>query len=128
MVTDKKRIGDLHADHKQWQSDASFYADELKVFRKRLDEVAQKNTKPETARQVEHFQNQFIIQKEQMDILNHESKEHEQFLAGFAEEHPIAIDHQLFANHNTMLDKMLMYKKLYTELKSEFNHFLSSIM
>ena len=128
ITTDKKRISDLHADHRQWLSDASFYADELKVFQKRLNEVAQKNTGAAVAGQVGHFQNQLIIQKEQLDILNHQVREHEQFLAGFAEAHPVAIDHQLFANHNSMLDKMHMYKKLYTQLKDEFNHFLSRAM
>ena len=128
MTTTKKHIGDLHADHQLWLSDASFYADELRIWQKRLDEVAQKNTKPAAAAQVEHFQNQLIIQKEQLDIVNHEVKGHEQFLATFAAEHPVAIDHKLFANHETILDKIEIFKKLYAELKNEFTHFLSAVM
>lgn len=128
MPNGKKRIGELHAEHQQWLTESSFYADELKIFGQRLTEVAHKNTKPEITMQLEHFQNQFIIQKEQLDILNHDTKVHEQALAHFAEEHPVAVDHRLFENHDEMLEKAAAFKKLFTELKKDFNAFLSTTM
>lgn len=128
MTTDKKHISDLHAEHASWLKEASFYADELKIFKERLTEVAGKNTQSAITKQIEHFQSQFMIQQEQMDILNHETKEHEAKLAEFAQEHPVAIDHRLFDNHQDFLDKVNSFKKIFGELKTEFKTFLSAAM
>lgn len=128
MVSTKKHINELHAEHQSWVAESSFYSDELNIFLNRLTEVAGKNTKPGISSQVEHFQNQFRIQKEQLDILNHESKVHEQSLADFAREHPVAIDRRLFDNHDRFQEKVTAFKKIYEDLKNEFNRFLSSSM
>ena len=123
-----KHIDDLHFDHQLWTSQAKFYADELKIYQKRLAEVASKNTAAEVRKQVEHFQNQFIIQKEQLDILNHEVNLHEQWLAKYAKMHPVAVDHVLFGDHKTMHEKMERFPILYIELKNEFKKFLATWM
>lgn len=127
-MTKMKHIDDLHFEHQLWTSEAKFYVDELKIYQKRLQEIAGKNTKEEVRKQIEHFQNQFIIQKEHLDILNHGVNEHEQFLEKFATEHPVAIDHRMFADHAEMNEKMETFRKIYSELKKEFNHFLSVYM
>ena len=120
-----KHIDELHFEHQLWLSEAKFYADELKVYQNRLAEVASKNTKPEVTKQIEHFQNKFIIQKEQLDILNHEVNEHEQWLAKYSKEYPVAVDHVLFADHKKMHENMERFDKIYAELKNEFKRFLS---
>ena len=123
-----KHIDELHFEHQLWTSSAKFYVDELKIYQKRLAEIASKNTNEEVRKQVEHFQNQFIIQKEQIDILNHEVTVHEQWLAKFAKENPVAVDHHLFADHTAMHEKMEAFAKMYTDLKHEFNRFLATWM
>jgi hypothetical protein len=123
-----KHIDELHFEHQLWTSEAKFYADELKIYQNRLAEVAAKNTKEEVRKQIEHFQNKFIIQKEQLDILNHGVNEHEQWLSKYSLEHPVAVDHARFADHKEMHKKMETYTKIYAELKQEFNRFLSTWM
>lgn len=120
-----KHIDDLHFEHQLWNSEVKFYADELKIYRKRLEEIASKNTKEDVRKQIEHFQNQFIIQKEQLDILSHRVNEHEEWLAKYSTNHPVAIEHKLFPDHASMHEKMDTFKKIYSELKKEFNHFLT---
>lgn len=128
-ITEKtKHIDDLHFEHQLWSSQAKFYTDELKIYQKRLEEIASKNTNIDVRKQVEHFQNQFIIQKEQLDILNHEITVHEQWLAKYAKEHPVAIDHKLFTDHKDMHVKSETFQKLYAELKDEFRKFVSKWM
>lgn len=127
-VTKTKHIDELHFEHQLWLNEAKFYRDELKIYQNRLDEVASKNTAQDVRKEIEHFQNQFIIQKEQLDILNHHVNEHEQWLAKFAKENPIAVDKRLFANHIEVHDKIEMFKKLYGELKMEFNRFIAKWM
>jgi hypothetical protein len=125
MKSQKKHLSDLHFEHQLWQSEAKFFADELKIYQNRLDEIASKNTGDEISKKISHFQNQFIIQKEQLDILNHEVKVHEQSLAKFAQENPIAIEHRLFEDHSLMQDKLQTFKKIYSELKTEFTQFVA---
>ena len=125
MKSQKKHLSDLHFEHQLWQSEAKFFADELKIYQNRLDEIASKNTGNEISKKISHFQNQFIIQKEQLDILNHEVKIHEQSLAKFAQENPVAIEHRLFEDHSLMQDKLQTFKKIYSELKTEFTQFVA---
>lgn len=127
MINQKKktRIDDLHFEHELWLASSKFYADELRIYQKRLDEIATKNNSFDVRAQIEHFQNQFIIQKEQLDILNHDVHKHESWLAKFALEHPVAIDHQQFDDHYHIQNRMDTFIKIYNDLKTEFNKFLS---
>lgn len=128
METQKKHLEELHSEHLSWLSEAKFYADELGIFQKRLEEVASKNTDTAIKAQIEHFQNQFIIQQDQMANLNHEAKIHEEWLANYAKENPVAVDHHLFADHQATHAKIDAFKKIYTDIKEEFNHFLVARM
>lgn len=128
MITKKKHLDELHFEHQLWRSEIRFYADELKIYQNRLDEIASKNNSTEVVKQIEHFQNSFIIQKEQLDITNHEIKVHEEALVKFAKENPIAIDHRLFDDHTVIHEKVDTFRKLYTELKNEFKRFLEKWM
>lgn len=127
-TTKTKHLDELHFEHALWTSEAKFYADELKIYQKRLEEIASKNTAQDVREQIEHFQNKFILQKEQLDILNHEVKVHEQWLAQYAKDNPIAIDHKLFADHKTMHEKMDVFHTMYEELKKEFTRFFATWM
>jgi hypothetical protein len=120
----KKHLADLHFEHSLWLNEAKFYADELKIYNKRLGEIASKNNKQEVTKQIEHFQNQFIIQKEQIDILNHDVNDHEKNLAAYAKANPVAIDHKLFDSHENFNDRITTFRKLYAELKVEFTKFM----
>ena len=66
-----------HAEHVEWANKLLFYKDDLTVMQNRLDEIAKKNTANDVMKSVEHFQNQFKIQREQIDLLKHEINVHE---------------------------------------------------
>lgn len=126
---DKRRsMADLHFDHVQWTNSLRFYKEEIGIFRNRLEEVVSKNTKSEFAARAEHFQNNFILQNEQIDTLAHDIKIHENEMSAFAKEQPIAAEHGTFANHEGLEDRMETFVKLYQELKADFNRFLSEWM
>ena len=52
MEKRKKHLDDLHFEHQLWLSEAKFYADELKIYQKRLEEVSAKNSNSEVKMQV----------------------------------------------------------------------------
>ena len=105
-----------------------FYMDELSIFENRLSELVQRNTKVEVTSEIEHFQNQFIRQREVAEQLISKCNDHEKFLANQAKEHPVAIDHMLFADHTKLRDEAEVYDKIYSELKTEFMNLLRKWM
>jgi hypothetical protein len=123
-----KHLSDLHFEHELWAMEVKFYREELKLYQKWLEEVASKNTHEDVLKQVEHFQNQFLIQKNQLNVLKHQVKAHEHWLAGYAASHPVAIDHVAFADHAAMRENVETAKKLFADLKLEFKRFLDKIM
>ena len=58
-----EKIYTQHADHTEWLSKMKFYTDEITILKNRLGEIASKNNQKDVLAQVEHFQNQLIIQK-----------------------------------------------------------------
>ncbi|MCB0786643.1 MAG: hypothetical protein KDC02_20845, partial [Flavobacteriales bacterium] len=64
-----KHINDLHFEHQVWLNNLRFYKDEIAIFEHRLEDVVTRNTDREFLAQVEHFQNQYIREKEVIDEL-----------------------------------------------------------
>jgi hypothetical protein len=87
----KKTIYQLHEEHKTWLNKLLFYKDELKIMEKRILEVAERNTSKEVRALADHFTNQLIIQKEQIDILTHDIKSHELHLEAAVQKNPIVL-------------------------------------
>lgn len=119
---------DLHFEHEMWNKELDFCDDEIKLLTKRLEEVTAKNTDRDMLREVEHFQNQFIVQKQNVDTFKHNINVKEHGLAEFAKEHPVAVDHVHFEDHGKMRDTMEGFAKNYNELKQDFRRFVAKWM
>lgn len=124
----KKTIYELHEEHKAWLNKFLFYKDELKIMTDRITEVAEKNTSNELRALADHFTNQLIIQKEQIDILNHDIKSHESYLEAAVQKNPNAVDHEKFSDHKKHRESIAVFEKLFKESKEELIDFLSKWM
>ena len=69
------------------------------MMSKRISETAEKNTLKEVCSLTDHFNDQLIIQKEQIDIVSHDIKSHELYLGSAANDNPNAVDHDKFSDH-----------------------------
>ncbi|MBK7936338.1 MAG: hypothetical protein IPJ82_04340 [Lewinellaceae bacterium] len=116
-------IADLHYEHRLWRNELNFYKEELIIFQERLGEIVSKNTHNEVEAGVESFQNRFDLQRDHISDLKHRIKKHEQFLANYAKDHPIAVDHVHFTDHAAIRDDFERFRELYREMKDQFNHF-----
>lgn len=121
-------IGDLHFDHMEWLNTLSFYKDELGILERRLEHIVRRNTSNEIMAELEHFQNQFIREREVIDELRHDIKQHENLIGKEAREHPVALDHRYFTDHAGLRDRMETCEKIYAELKREYHRWLSKRM
>ena len=124
----KQTLAVLHTEHSEWMKKLLFYEDELNVMLRRLAEIADRNTKTEVMARLEHFQNLMIVQKEQLDILKHGIREHEQGLADEVRRWPVASDHRKFPDHEDQRERMLRYGQLFEEMRTEFKYFVSEWM
>lgn len=124
----QKHLDVLHFEHETWGKQLDFYKDELNSFKNRLGEISERYTDSEVLAQLEHFQNQFILQQEVIDTLNHEINVHEDTIMGEAKENMTAVNRRLFDDHGDLRDKMETFVKLYNELKNKYMRYLSKYM
>ena len=128
VAKNRKHIDEIHFENVLNLNKLIFYKLEIEIFKKRLEEIASKNTKTEVTARVEQFQNQFIRQLEVIDELSHKINEHEQTLAQRAQENVTAINHVLFDDNSEITSEMLRFTELYNEMKSNYIRFLSEWM
>lgn len=115
-------------DHAAWLKSIAFYEDEIEILKQRLLEVAGKNTRLEVMTQVEHFQNQFIIQRNNMDGLKHRIRGHDLLVSQDARQHSGKMDTANAAVHNSVKEDFNRTEEIINELRKEFNQFLSKTL
>lgn len=123
-----KTIYQLHEEHKAWSNKLLFYKDELCIMEKRILDIAEKNTSKEVLSLVDHFNNQISIQREQIDILNHDVKSHESFLNAAIHKNSHDIENENFLDHHNHRESIAVFEKLFKELREELIDFLSKWM
>ena len=117
-----------HEENKEWTSKLSFYKDEIKILTGRLEELASKNTSSDVLVGVEHFQNQLIIQRNNIDEILHLVKLNEKVLIAEIIANPVAVDHRKLEYHLKEKDMVESFEKNFNELRTEFNEFASKWM
>jgi hypothetical protein len=126
MKTEK--IYTLHEENKDWMNDLFFYRDELAIMKNRLAEITKKNTSKEVLAQVEHFQNQFILQTDTIDNLKHEINVNNDAINREIKKNEVAIERRRMEDHAILREKIIYFRKIFNFLKTEFNTFLSKWM
>jgi hypothetical protein len=111
----------------EWSRSIEFYLAELDIFNERLAEVTAKNTKNAVLTTAEHFQNQFILQKENLQVLKHKvqvqkDKLQEEAKKTFGLDDLDIVDAQHFLRESVHLSE-----KILLELKHSFYRFLSKV-
>jgi hypothetical protein len=122
------KIEVLHSEHMVWINKLEFYKDDIKILVKRLEEIVMKNTSRDVLAMVEHFQNQFIIQRNEIDEFHHAIKQHENELEKAVRENPTASNRQRLADHPEMRERMDRFEIIFHDLRQELIHFLAKVM
>jgi len=122
------KIYTQHEENKEWISKLTFYTDEIKILTGRLEELASKNTTNEVMVGIEHFQNQFIIQRNNIDEILHLVKLNEEALIAEVNSNPVAVDHRKVEYHAKEKDMVESFEKNFNNLRAEFNEFASKWM
>lgn len=118
----------LGVEHGIWLSSLDFYEKELGILEERLAEVAEKNTAAEAKAGVEHFQNQFIVQRNNIDELKHSVNEHKHLVFEDAKSHAGHVETARVDEHKKIDESIKTFEKVINDLRHEFNIFLTKWM
>ena len=122
----KISITHLGNSHSDWLRSLDFYKHELGILKQRLTEVAGKNSGHEVMAKVEHFENQFMVQQENIDQLSHDIRVNLDAISKAAEESAAGyIEGDLVTKHNSFGQKFKDEEKVINDLRHEFNEFAS---
>ncbi|HJU46391.1 MAG TPA: hypothetical protein VJ647_06375 [Chitinophagaceae bacterium] len=116
-----------HRELQDWHNSLKFYADEIQVFKDRLAEVVNKNTKLNLLSRAEHFQNQFIVQKEQFDLLTHDINTQELTIRKNINTEYQSINSPVLEAQHRLRERIQSAEKIFLELKHEFYSYLSQV-
>ena len=114
----------LVAEHQDWLKALDFYDNELDILENRLTEVAIKNTGIDAMKGVEHFQNQFIIQRNSIDELRHNINEHAHKAMLDIKDHVGRVESKQVTEHKKIKDEFESFEKVINELRDEFKLYL----
>lgn len=117
-----------HEENTEWMNKLSFYKDEIKILTGRLEEIASKNSDGGVLAEVEHFQNQLIIQRNNIDNIAHEVKMNEESLIEEIKSNTTAVDHRKVEYHAKEQDLVESFEKNFNDLRDEFNRFTAKWM
>ena len=124
----KTSIYSQHQEHSQWLNILSFYADDILIMQKRIEEIARKNNAKEVNLKIEHFQNQLIIQKNNMDEIKHTIKQDERHLQAEVLKNETAVDHRKVEDHAQEREDLKAFENNFNKLRKELNVFAAQWM
>jgi hypothetical protein len=128
MTSNQSYIAEQHKENKSWLETLKFYKDEINLLRNRLGEVASKNSAKDIKIQVSHFENQLIINDEQLDELNHDIKINQAEIEQNIADNPIASDHRKVEDHTELRDRFTTFEQIFKQLREEMNEFLAKVL
>jgi hypothetical protein len=125
----KISVSHMNNSHSRWLRSLDFYRNELNVLKNMLSEVMGKNTAKPVTREVEHYENQFRVQTDNIDGLVHEIKDNNSKIAAGARGNSAGyIDGELFTVHNHLEQKFDAEEQVINTLRHEFQRFAADWM
>lgn len=124
----KDTLAHQHLICEDWNRELDFFKIEIAYLRKRLEEIASKNTSNDVLIQVEHFENKFRIMGIHVDELHHDVNLKNESLLKEAAEKPAYINVKMIASDENLIDMMSDTSRDFYDTKKEFYQFLSKVM
>jgi len=119
-------ISRMSNEQNDWQRGLIFYKQELQIHTHRLADVSKMyDSLAELKANVEHFQNQFIVQRNNIDQLTHDLVSFEKQASHETEVMAEHITAETFAEHDVLGERYSALEKTINELRHEHNTFLA---
>ena len=119
-------ISRMNNEQNDWQRGLEFYKQELQIHTHRLSDVSgMYGSKAELKPNVEHFQNQFIVQRNNIDQLAHDLGSFEKKVSHETQELAQHIYAETLQEHDVLRDRYTTLEKTINNLRHEHNSFLA---
>ncbi len=115
----------FHHENKTWTRLLEFFKQENTFLKNRLSEVVDHRTDKEFLALAEQFQNKFVIKDEYINELRHDINLQDVELLN---SNDIMLNNRLCNKQEKLRNEMEYFEKDFTDLKNEFNKYLSSIL
>lgn len=123
----KQQLNEMKKEHDQWQDRIRFYKDEISHFNNHLGRLALLRSSVDLMASVERFQNQFIRQKEVLDIIRHDFKQHENLIEAMEQGNASEPNDGIQRIHSIQREKLDQFEHIFHELRNDFNLFLNKV-
>ncbi len=124
----KTTIYSQHQEHIVWLNKLSFYVDDMAIMQKRIEEIAKKNSAKEVLAQVDHFQNQLLIQRKNISDIKHHIEKDEKHLNENIAKNETAVDHRKVEDHTEERVDVKAFEDGFNKLRKDLNHFAAQWM
>lgn len=125
---DKKKIFELHNEHREWLNRLDFYKADIKFLAERVEEISSKNIDREVAAMCDHYRNLLDIQLNEAQKLKHAIDRHEKLVEKEIEHNLVAVDHRSIDDHTGERADVETFEQLYSEQRKELIRFFSKWM
>jgi len=116
----------MNNEQSDWQRGLEFYKQELQIHTHRLSDVSgMYESKAELKPNVEHFQNQFIVQRNNIDQLAHDLSSFEKKVSKESELMAEHITAQTLAEQDVLRERYTSLEMNINDLRHEHNTFLA---
>lgn len=120
----KINIAHVNNEHNSWLRSLNFYKTEIGILKGILTQVAGKNTGAEVMKEVEHYENQFKLQTDNIDRLSHDIHVNINSIGRHAQEANAGyIDGSLLTTHTTLGEKYESEERVVTSVIQSFRKF-----
>ncbi len=113
-------LSQLSAECADWRQILRSYRNEFQDCEKALTEMCKRSLSKDHLAQVEHFQNQFDIQLQNIHDLKQDIKSHEKFVQ------KDNVSDEVYTHHESLLNEFLSLENTLQELRDEFRNFINN--
>lgn len=121
----KEQFNQMHSEHAEWQTKIKELKVQLQKLNDQLSEMVMAKPETELLAQIEHFQNQFTIQRDVLDVMRHDFKQHENAIEAH-QRGELNQPEKLQELHLKSKERLKEYERIFSDLKDEFSGFLHS--
>ena len=90
-----------------------------------MEEVVSKNTGHSVLAEAEKFQNQFIVQNDNIDHIRHFINVEENKIEKIVNANPVAVDHRKIEHSEVQKDLIDNFEKNFKQLRIDFNAYIA---